>query len=304
MSSNKLITAGSSRLRKAADSAVDPAVPAELQRQAATDTAKTGTAGQELSVFAHARVISGDDITGTPEEQLAYVTDRLLEIDTAGKRAEDFIVLNKAVLLEVAQERELHVVAGQNNFSVWAAGVLGIQPKYVFELLKDAARIRSISELGPDLAQHLTRASARKVMAEVIDKQGLETAQLVMHEGLTQAAQQGLKRPTAAQLEAIAKDLAAPTIPSQEQRSEASEVRAPEPPAAAPTASLERAVAALKERVYAALAPASVQAALDADPIAVREHVEKLEAELERVTKRLAGAQRAIASTTSEDASV
>lgn len=303
MSSNKLIAAGSSRLRKAADSAVDPAVPAELQKQAAADAAKAGTAGQELSVFAHARVISGDDITGTPEEQLAYVTDRLLEIDTAGKLAEDFTVLNKAVLLEVAQERELHVVAGQSNFSVWAAGVLGIQPKYVFELLKDAARIRSISELGPDLAQHLTRASARKVMAEVIDKQGLETAQLVMNEGLTQAAEQGLKRPTAAQLEAIAKDLATPTIPAQEQRSEFSVPPAPEPSAAAPAASLERAVVALKERVYSALAPASVRTALDADPVAVREQVRKLEAELERVTKRLAAAQRTIAST-SEDASV
>ncbi|MDH6589939.1 hypothetical protein M2161_009130 [Streptomyces sp. SAI-133] len=182
--SNKLIAAGSSRLKKAADSSVDPAVPAELQKKAVSG--KTDPASRELSVFAHARVLSADDITGTPEEQLAYVTDRLLEIDAAGKRAEDFIVLNKAVLLETAQARELHLVAVQANFSVWAAGVLGIQPKYVFELLNDAARIRAISELGPDLAQHLTRASARKVMAEVITQQGLEAAQVVMTEGLTQ----------------------------------------------------------------------------------------------------------------------
>ncbi|WP_181803283.1 hypothetical protein [Streptomyces shenzhenensis] len=150
-------------------------------------------------------------------------------------------------------------MGGQSNFAVWAAGILGIQPKYVFGLLKDAARIRAISGLGPDLAQHLTRASARKVMAEVIDKQGLEAAQLVMNEGLTQAAEQGLKRPTAAQLEAIAKDLATPVIPAQEQRSEVSEAPAPELSAAAATASLERTVTALKERVYPALAPASVR---------------------------------------------
>jgi hypothetical protein len=293
--SNKLIAAGNSRLKKAADSSVDPAVPAELQKQAALDVAKPGGAGQELSVFANARVLSGDDITGTPEEQLTYITDRLLEIDAAGKRAEDFIVLNKAVLLEVAQERELHVVAGESNFSVWAADVLGIQPKYVFELLKDAARIRAVSELGPDLAQHLTRASARKVMAEVITTQGLEAAQVVITEGLTQAAEQGLKRPTASQLEAIAKDLAAPAIPQQEQRAApVSELAAPPVPPS--ISALERAVTALRERVYPALAPAMVHLALEADPAAARELVESLEFDLGRVTKRLAVAQRAASS--------
>ncbi|MFB6992802.1 hypothetical protein, partial [Streptomyces sp. NPDC056304] len=177
--SNKLIAAGNSRLKKAADSSVDPAVPAELQKRAATDAAEQGpVGGQEPSVFARGRVLSADDITGAPEEQLAYVTERLHEIDLAGKRAEDFTILNKAVLLEVAQERELHLVAGHTNFSVWAAGELDIEPKYVFEVLQDAARIRAIGELGPDLAQHLTRASARKVMAEVIASQGLEAAQV------------------------------------------------------------------------------------------------------------------------------
>lgn len=206
MSGNKLIAAGNSRLKKAADSAVDPAVPAELQKRAATSAAKQGSVdSQGPSVFARGRVLSADDITGTPEEQLAYITERLHEIDLAGKRAEDFTVLNKAVLLEVAQERELHLVAGYTNFSVWAADVLDVEPKYVFELLQDAARIRAISELGPDLAQHLTRASARKVMAEVIASQGLETAQVVMTEGMTQAAEQGKKRPTASLLASIAK---------------------------------------------------------------------------------------------------
>ncbi|MFF3140105.1 hypothetical protein [Streptomyces mirabilis] len=125
MSGNKLIAAGNSRLKKAADSSVDPAVPAELQKRAATAAAKQGSVdGQEPSVFARGRVLSADDLTGTPEEQLAYVTERLHEIDLAGKRAEDFTVLNKAVLLEVAQERELHLVAGHTNFSVWAAGTV------------------------------------------------------------------------------------------------------------------------------------------------------------------------------------
>ncbi|MCX4581289.1 hypothetical protein OHB41_51010 [Streptomyces sp. NBC_01571] len=293
MSGNKLIKAGNSRLKKAADASVDPAVPAELQKRAASDVAKQDSVdGRESSVFARGRVLSGGDITGTPEEQLAYVTERLHEIDLAGKRAEDFTVLNKAVLLEVSQERELHLVAGHTNFSLWAAGVLEVEPKYVFELLQDAARIRAVSELGPDLAQHLTRASARKVMAEVIAIQGLEAAQAVVSEALAQAAEQGRKRPTASLLASIAKDLTTPSIPAQEQRSEISDLPTA-PPAPAAITALERATASLKERVYLPLAPAAVQAALEADPAATREHLERLETEMQRVVKRLAAAHRA-----------
>jgi transcriptional regulator with XRE-family HTH domain len=295
VSSNKLIAAGNSRLKKAADSTVDPAVPAELQKRAAVSAVEHGsTDGQEPSVFARGRVLSADDITGTPEEQLAYITERLHEIDLAGKRAEDFTVLNKAVLLEVAQERELHLVAGHTNFAVWAAGVLDIEPKYVFELLQDAARIRAISELGPDLAQHLTRASARKVMAEVITSQGLETAQVVMTQGLAQAVEQGKKRPTASLLASIAKDLTTPSIPAQESRSEISDLPAA-PSVPAVIAALERAATSLKERVYSPLAPAAVQAALEVDPAATREHLERLESEMQRVVKRLAAANRSAA---------
>ncbi|MFD6826608.1 hypothetical protein [Streptomyces sp. NPDC060085] len=299
MSGNKLIAAGSKRLKKASDSAVDPAVPAELQiraQEAALQSSASGTsASSELpSVFAHGRILSAADIDGSPQEQLAFVTDRLLEIDLAGKRAEDFTVLNKAVLLEVAQERELHVVAGQTNFAVWAGGVLDIEPKYVFELLQDAARIRTVSELGPDLTQHLTKASSRKVMAKVIADQGLEAAQIVMSEGVTRASEQGKKHPTAALLASIANDLIAPSIPQQEQRSEISDLPA-EPPAPSSLAVLERAAASLKERIYPLLAPSAVQAALEADPVAAREHLEHLEFEVQRVVKRLAAASRAVA---------
>jgi hypothetical protein len=265
VSGNRLIAAGNKRLRKAPDSAVDPAVPAELQKGAATPAAKQNSVdGQEPSVFARGRVLSADDITGTPEEQLAFVTERLYEIDLAGKRAEDFTVLNKAVLLEVAQERELHLVAGHTNFAVWAGSVLDVEPKYVFELLQDAARIRAISELGPDLAQHLTRASARKVMAEVIASQGLETAQVVMTEGIAQAAEQGKRRPTASLLASIAKELTAPSIPAQEARSEISDPPAAvtEPVVPEAVTALERAASSLKERVYSPLAPSAVQESL------------------------------------------
>ncbi|MCZ1012686.1 hypothetical protein [Streptomyces lydicus] len=298
--SNKLIAAGASRLKKAADSSVDPAVPAELQKRAATDVSKQGLLdGQEISVFARGRVLSAEDITGTPEEQLAYITERLHEIDLAGKRAEDFTVLNKAVLLEVAQERELHLVAGHTNFSLWAAGALDVEPKYVFELLQDAARIRAISELGAEHTQYLTRASARKVMAEVIDSQGLEFAQVVMSEGLAQAAKQGKKRPTASLLTSIARDLATPSIPAQEQRSEISDLPST-PPVPAAIAALERAAASLRERVHSPLAPAAVQAALEADPAATREHLERLETEMQRAVKRLAAANRAAAAGTEQ----
>ncbi|MFI0141892.1 hypothetical protein [Streptomyces luteogriseus] len=294
MRGNKLISAGTNRLRKAEDSTVDPAVPAELQKSTTEPDSKPSPDASEPSVFARGRVLSADDIKGSPEEQLAFVTERLHEIDLAGKRAEDFTVLNKAVLLEVAQQRELHLVAGHTNFAIWAAGVLDIEPKYVFELLQDAARIRSISELGPDLAQHLTRASARKVMAEVITGQGLETAQVVMTEGLAQAKEQGKKRPTASLLASIARELTTPSIPVQEKRSEISD-----PPAApfvpSEIAALERAASSLKERVYSPLAPAAVQAAVEADLDATFEHLERLDVEVQRVVKRLAAARRAAA---------
>ncbi|MEU8952460.1 hypothetical protein [Streptomyces sp. NPDC048489] len=221
MSGNKLIKAGTNRLRKAADASVDPAVPAELQNRTPAD-APAQQSSDALPVlaaasnaFAGARVLSSDDIQGTPEEQLAYVTDRLLEIDALGRRAEDFLVLNKGVLLEVAQDRELHKVAGHSNFAQWAAGVLDVEEKYVFELLQDAARIRTVATLGSDLAQHLTKASTRKVMAEVIADHGLETAQALMTESLAEASRLGKKRPTAALLTQAVRGLQAPAIPNQ-----------------------------------------------------------------------------------------
>ncbi|MFK4123561.1 hypothetical protein [Streptomyces longwoodensis] len=294
--SNKLIKAGASRLKKAPDSSVDPAVPAELQKaKAAVAGHGPTTEGQGHSVFAHGRILSEDDITGSPEEQLARVTDLLLEIDLAGRRAEDFTVLNKAVLLEVAQQRELHRVAGHTNFSQWAAELLDVEPKYVFELLKDAERIRAVSALGPDLAQHLTKASARKVMADVIADQGVEAAQVVVSEGVAQAVRQGKKRPTAALLATIARDLTAPVIPPQGQRSENSDLPADRSEGSVPAAvmALGRAVSSLKDRVYAPLAPSAVQAALEADAAGTREHLERLEQEFQRVARRLAAARRA-----------
>ncbi|GAB1340865.1 hypothetical protein ACE1SV_74550 [Streptomyces sp. E-15] len=298
---NKLINAGQNRLRKAADAKIDPAVPAELQagvaREDAPPPAEPAVPG-ETSAFAGGRVLTADDITGTPEEQLAYVTERLQEIDALGRRAEDFTILNKGALLEVAQDRELHVVAGHTNFAQWAAGVLDVEPKYVFELLQDAARIRTVGALGTELAQHLTRASARKVMAGVIDGHGVEFAQEVMTEGLSQAAEQGKKRPTAALLSSIAKGLAAPSIPHQEPRSEISDPPA-KPLIAAEVGALTRATKAVQEQVFPALAPARVKAALAADAAATRDHLHLLQADLERVSKRLTAALKASDSTPS-----
>lgn len=292
MATNKLIAAGASRLRKASDAKVDPAVPAELQQAAD----RTLPAAGEQSPFAGGRVLTADDVQGSPEEQLAFVTERLVEIDGLGRRAEDFVVLNKGALLEVAQQRELHAVAGQSNFAVWAGGVLDVEPKYVFELLADAARIRAIGELGPDLAQHLTRASARKVVSEAITQHGLETARHAMREGLAEAEQQGKKRPTAAILSAAVQRLTSPAIPVQEVRSEISDPAPTETPTDPALAALERAADHVKERVYAALAPGAVKAALEVDPAAVGECLDRLSAELRRTAKRLGAARGAVAS--------
>jgi hypothetical protein len=225
-----------------------------------------------------------------------YPVDRgLVEIDSLGRRAEDFIVLNKGALLEVAQERELHKVAGSANFSQWAAGVLDVEEKYVFELLQDAARIRAIGALGPDLTQHLTKASARKVVSEVIAAHGLETAREVMGKGLAQAAAQGKKRPTAAILAQAVRALTTPAIPVQETRSEISDLPADAAAVAAEMVALKRAADAVRTRVYGPLAPAAVKTAAKADPAAAREHLERLALEVERAAKRLAAAQRVVA---------
>ncbi len=105
--------------------------------------------------------------------------------------------------------------AGHTNFSQWAGGVLGIDDKYVFELVRDAARIRAVSELGPELTQHLTMASSRQVIAEVIADHGMETARSAVSSGLADAAEQGKRRPTAAMLKEAARRLTAPAIPTQ-----------------------------------------------------------------------------------------
>ncbi|MFF9922771.1 hypothetical protein [Streptomyces globisporus] len=288
MSANKLIAAGQSRLKKADDSAVDPAVPAELQIQADSPA--------DTSAFAGGRVLGADDVTGTPEEQLAYVVERLTEIDAIGRRAEDFVVLNKSALLEIARDRELHKVAGASNFAEWAGWVLDIEEKYVFELLKDADRIRSVASLGPDLAQHLTKASARKIMSNVITQHGVEVARDVMGEGMTKAAEQGKKRPTAALLAEVAGAL---KVPPQERSeiSDVSESTSRPPLIASELRAVAHAAKELRARVHAPLAPASVAAALAVDAAAVRGHLADLQKELERVSKRLAAAQQAAAQT-------
>ncbi|MFJ1775048.1 hypothetical protein ACIOFQ_33190 [[Kitasatospora] papulosa] len=292
---NKLVKAGASRLQKAPDAAIDPAVSAELQAQAAD------AAGKAVSPFEGGRVLGADDVTGTPEEQLAYVTERLIEIDRIGRRAEDFTILNKGGLLEVAQARELHKVAGSANFAQWAAGLLDVEEKYVFELLQDAARIRAVSALGDDLAQHLTKASARKVVSDVITEHGLDAARIVVGEGVALAAKLGKKRPTAAILAEVSRDLTGPVIPQQETRSEISDPAPVPPKAARELVALERAADALRTRAYAPLAPAAVRAALTADAGAVRQYLDELSGEVERISKRLAAAQRTAASGPSQD---
>ncbi|MFJ9634983.1 hypothetical protein ACIRU8_45560 [Streptomyces sp. NPDC101175] len=298
MTRNKLVQAGTSRLQKAADSKVDPAVPAELQASAA----QAGAVVAQPSAFAGGRVLSADDVIGTPEEQLAYVTEQLREIDALGRRAEDFTILNKGALLEVAQGRNLHTVAGYSNFGVWAGDVLDVEPKYVFELLTDARRIRALSPLGEDASQYLTRASARKVMADVVEQQGIDAAQIVLAEGVARAVKEGKRRPTAALLSQLAATLAAPTapqIPEQSSGSEISDLTSSagseiSDPGAAALAALERATTLLRERVYGALAPASVTAAGGADADALREQLAELTSELVRVNKRLSAAQRKV----------
>ncbi|MEV7776550.1 hypothetical protein [Kitasatospora sp. NPDC086791] len=253
--------------------------------------------GNETSSFAGGRLLSAADIVGTRQEQLAFVTAHLREISRLGTAAEDYVVLTKSVLLEVAKERELHKEAGVSKFARWAADVLDVAEQYIFELLKDAQRIRTLALLKPELRAQLTQASARKVIADVIAKSDVEHAEVVIEEGQKVAAEQGKQRPTAAMLSAAARELfSKPAIPAQpadcEGGREPSEPKAqPVPPQLLP---LSKATDEMRERAYKPLAPAAVKAAAEADPVALAGYLDSLEAEIGRVQSRIAAARKLI----------
>lgn len=96
------------------------------------------------------------------------------------------------------------------------AGRCGSDGCGILPRLREARRLAPAKRLGR--RAFATRASARKVTADVIATQGLEVTQVVMSEGLPLAEGASLKRPTASPLEAIAKGLATPSIPQQEKR--------------------------------------------------------------------------------------
>lgn len=282
MSRNKLIATGSTRLKKASDSSIDPAVPAELQKQAQ----------EERSAFTGGRVLSAQDVTGSPEEQLAYVTERLVEIDALGRRSEDFVTLNKGALLEIAQERELHTIAGFSNFAQWGAEVLDVEPKYIFELLKDAQRIRALSTLGDDVTRLLTRASARKVVSSVLAEHGTDRAREVVEASTAEAKAQGKVRPTADLLSKAAKKLTA-AVPPQGARSEISDPTRPKQEMSDGTAELKGAVTALK-RAYAALAPTVIRNLSENETADALEVLNDAREQFDKVSRRLAAAERAV----------
>lgn len=91
-------------------------------------------------------------------------------------------------------------VCAAGRFRICAVPSARLRPG--LEFLHDAARVHAISTLGSDLAPHLTRASARKVILEVIADYGVDAARSVVREGLEEAARRGKRRPTAAMLTA------------------------------------------------------------------------------------------------------
>ncbi|MFI9789106.1 hypothetical protein ACIHEI_37170 [Kitasatospora sp. NPDC051984] len=253
--------------------------------------------GNTASVFASGRMLTAADISGSRQEQLALVTERLREISRLGSAAEDYVVLTKGVLLEVAKERELHKEAGADNFAQWAAEVLDVAEKYVFELLKDAQRIRALSQLRPELREQLPQASARKVIADVIAKSGVARAELVIEEARKKAAETGRQRPTAAMLSEAADTLRdRPSIPTQSEGSNTDQA----PPGAgdrsvpAQLLPLSKAAEAVRERAYKPLAPGAVKAAADIDPTALGKYLDSIEAEVDRVKTRIAAARKLI----------
>ncbi|MFD0567898.1 hypothetical protein ACFQ2M_42410 [Kitasatospora saccharophila] len=270
------------------------------QEQQASATASGVVAkwtGNIASVFASGQLLTAADISGSRQEQLTLVTERLREISRFGAAAEDYVVLTKGVLLEVARERELHKEAGADNFAQWAAGVLEVAEKYIFELLKDAERIRAVSQLKPELREQLTQASARKVVAEVVAKSGVERAEAVVEAARKKAAAAGRERPTAAMLsEAAAEPLDKKSIPAQQKStdSDSGSPAADDTAVPAQLLALSKAADWLRERAYKPLAPGAVKTAADVDPVALGTYLDSIEAEVDRVKTRIAAARRLI----------
>ncbi|MBV6700249.1 hypothetical protein KV557_24620 [Kitasatospora aureofaciens] len=224
---NNFVQKGASRLRKAPDAAVDPAVPAELQGGAAAKkaaapagAAKAGVPAKATAApapaaepqggtgfFVNRRVVTPQDFEGiaSKKDQLRHIESLLEEIDAGHRHVESYVNLNKGILLEYAQANELHLEAGYANFATWAADRLSIDDTYVFELINDSRRIRLLEPLGAAITDLLIRASARKTVVDVLAAKGPEAAKQLV----TTAAAKNSKRPrpTQAALQQTAREL-------------------------------------------------------------------------------------------------
>lgn len=278
-----------------------PAINGAANSNAAAMPAASGPA--PTRVIARGEVLLPEDIQGSPQEQLEFVTRALVEFSDIGTQAEDLVVLNKAVLLEASQDRGLHIQAGYTNWGTWASEVLDVDEIYVFELLADARRLRALQELGSEVMRHLVRASSRKIVANVLEAHGAETAKKAVEDGAAIAVARGKKRPTAAMLkEAVATLLALPGGEPQGSESGSESALPAGRPSTAATdsasgvlAGLGRVAIAVRERAYAPLAPAAIKLAAETDPVAAAKFLDDIGAELENATKRLTSARRLVA---------
>ncbi|MFB6659871.1 hypothetical protein [[Kitasatospora] papulosa] len=87
-------------------------------------------------------------------------------------------------------------------------------------------------------------------MSDVITERGLDAARIVVGKGVALATKLGKKRPTAAILAEVSRDLAGPVIQQQEPRSEISDLAPAPPEVARELVALERAADALRTRAY------------------------------------------------------
>ncbi|MCY0954126.1 hypothetical protein [Streptomyces sp. H27-S2] len=259
MSTKNLVAAGASRLAKAADSGVDPAVPTEHQPPA--EARQLVPSGFDASTL----------VGKTASEQFqaldaAYANAEGAEFASIAA-AKMVGTIQRGTVLKALIEDDRFKAGGYTSIGEYAKKV-GINRQYVYDLITDAENLLAIRPLI-EAAGHPLVASHAAILRPVYDAKGPAEAQ-----ALLELAKESGKL-TAASLTDAARELGfLPAIPGQSKPSASS---------ALPVTNTLAYVGA----VYKAVAPANVRALVERDPAQALQLMDEAAAEIRKIERRI-----------------